>query len=123
MRLVGAALRGLVSPPVYRHDIIEQFDLIGVGSLTVVLLTGFFTGAALAFVPRQRQGFLGVLHSIGSASRQRTFAQISRASKCDLHPIPCQASTRFWPDAASISSYISVQLVGGRILIDGDVIR
>ncbi len=30
--------------PIYRHDIIEQFDAIGVGSLTVVLLTGFFTG-------------------------------------------------------------------------------
>jgi phospholipid/cholesterol/gamma-HCH transport system permease protein len=30
------------------HDIVEQFDVIGVGSVTVVLLTGFFTGAALA---------------------------------------------------------------------------
>jgi phospholipid/cholesterol/gamma-HCH transport system permease protein len=34
--------------PRYKYDIIEQFDVIGVGSLTVVLLTGFFTGAALA---------------------------------------------------------------------------
>ena len=48
VRLLGAALRGLVTPPIYRHDIVEQFDAIGVGSLTVVLLTGFFTGAALA---------------------------------------------------------------------------
>ena len=48
VRLTVAAFRGMVSPPVYRHDIVEQFDLIGVGSLTVVLLTGFFTGAALA---------------------------------------------------------------------------
>ena len=48
VRLVGAALRGLVTPPIYRHDIVEQFDAIGVGSLTVVLLTGSFTGAALA---------------------------------------------------------------------------
>ena len=47
MRLLGAACRGLVTPPIYGHDIIEQLDLIGVGSLTVVLLTGFFTGAAL----------------------------------------------------------------------------
>ncbi len=46
--LVAAAFRGLVSPPVYRHDVVEQFDSIGVGSLTVVLLTGLFTGAALA---------------------------------------------------------------------------
>jgi phospholipid/cholesterol/gamma-HCH transport system permease protein len=48
VRLIAATLRGLVSPPIYRHDIVEQFDLIGVGSLLVVLLTGFFTGAALA---------------------------------------------------------------------------
>src|SRR5205807_5983503 len=34
--------------PFYRHDVVEQFDLIGVGSLTVVLLSGLFTGAALA---------------------------------------------------------------------------
>ena len=46
--LTTAALRAVVTPPYYRYDIIEQFDLIGVGSLTVVLLTGFFTGAALA---------------------------------------------------------------------------
>ena len=46
--LVAAALRGVVTRPYYRHDIIEQFDLIGIGSMTVVLLTGFFTGAVLA---------------------------------------------------------------------------
>jgi phospholipid/cholesterol/gamma-HCH transport system permease protein len=48
VRLVSAAFRGLLSPPIYRYDIIEQFDAIGVASLTVVLLTGFFTGAVLA---------------------------------------------------------------------------
>jgi phospholipid/cholesterol/gamma-HCH transport system permease protein len=48
VRLLGATVRGIVTPPRYRHDIVEQFDVIGVGSLTVVLLTGFFTGAALA---------------------------------------------------------------------------
>jgi phospholipid/cholesterol/gamma-HCH transport system permease protein len=46
--LTAGALRAVVTPPIYSYDIIEQFDLIGVGSLTVVLLTGFFTGAALA---------------------------------------------------------------------------
>jgi phospholipid/cholesterol/gamma-HCH transport system permease protein len=48
VRLVIAGVRGVVTRPLYRHDIIEQFDLIGVGSLTVVLLTGLFTGMALA---------------------------------------------------------------------------
>jgi len=48
VRLVIASMRGAVTPPIYRHDIIEQFDTLGFGSLTVVLLTGLFTGAALA---------------------------------------------------------------------------
>jgi phospholipid/cholesterol/gamma-HCH transport system permease protein len=48
IRLTGAAFHGVFTRPLYRHDIIEQFDLIGVGSLTVVLLAGLFTGAALA---------------------------------------------------------------------------
>ena len=48
VRLIGQAFQGVVSPPLYTHDIVEQFDSLGVGSLTVVLLTGLFTGAALA---------------------------------------------------------------------------
>jgi phospholipid/cholesterol/gamma-HCH transport system permease protein len=46
--LTWAAVRGVFSRPLYRYDIIEQLDAIGVQSLTVVLLTGFFTGAVLA---------------------------------------------------------------------------
>ena len=46
--MVRAAVVGVFTSPRYRYDIVEQFDVIGVGSLTVVLLTGFFTGAALA---------------------------------------------------------------------------
>jgi len=48
VHMVGAAMVAIFTPPLYWHDIVEQFDVIGVGSLTVVLLTGFFTGAALA---------------------------------------------------------------------------
>jgi phospholipid/cholesterol/gamma-HCH transport system permease protein len=47
-RLCFAAAQGAVSRPFYPRDIIEQIDIIGLGSLTVVLLTGFFTGAVLA---------------------------------------------------------------------------
>ena len=38
----------MFSRPFYFRDVVEQFDQIGIGSLTVVLLTGFFTGAVLA---------------------------------------------------------------------------
>ena len=46
--LTIAAFSGVFTRPFYRHDIVEQFDQIGAGSLTVVLLAGLFTGAALA---------------------------------------------------------------------------
>jgi phospholipid/cholesterol/gamma-HCH transport system permease protein len=46
--LVCATVVGAFTRPFYYHDVVEQFDVIGWGSLTVVLLTGFFTGAALA---------------------------------------------------------------------------
>jgi phospholipid/cholesterol/gamma-HCH transport system permease protein len=48
VKLIGSAARASVSRPFYVHDVVEQFDVIGVGSLTVVLLTGLFTGAVLA---------------------------------------------------------------------------
>jgi phospholipid/cholesterol/gamma-HCH transport system permease protein len=46
--LSWAAVRHCFSRPFYFHDVIEQLEAIGVGSLTVVLLTGLFTGAVLA---------------------------------------------------------------------------
>jgi phospholipid/cholesterol/gamma-HCH transport system permease protein len=48
VKLCVALGRGVVSRPFYYRDVIEQLDAIGVGSLTVVLLTGGFTGAVLA---------------------------------------------------------------------------
>src|ERR687897_2500854 len=48
VRMLGQFGRGLVSRPFYYRDVIQQFDAIGLGSLTVVLLTGMFTGMVLA---------------------------------------------------------------------------
>ena len=48
VRLQVATIRGVFSRPFYVHDVVEQFEHIGIGSLTVVVLTGFFTGAVLA---------------------------------------------------------------------------
>jgi phospholipid/cholesterol/gamma-HCH transport system permease protein len=48
VRLVKATFGGVFTRPFYTHDVVEQFDLIGWGSLTVVLLAGLFTGMALA---------------------------------------------------------------------------
>jgi phospholipid/cholesterol/gamma-HCH transport system permease protein len=46
--MIGKVGRSLVTRPFYYRDIVEQFEAIGVGSLTVVLLTGLFTGMVLA---------------------------------------------------------------------------
>ena len=48
VRLIGRVASASVTPPVYYRDIIGQFESIGVGSLTVVLLAGLFTGMVLA---------------------------------------------------------------------------
>ncbi len=44
----GRALGNLFRRPFYGADIITQADIIGVGSLPIVILTGFFTGGVLA---------------------------------------------------------------------------
>lgn len=48
LRLVSQVGRALVSRPFYGRDVVQQLDVIGIGSLTVVLLTGLFTGMVLA---------------------------------------------------------------------------
>ncbi len=42
------AVSNLFRKPFYFADMVQQSDLIGVGSLPIVVLTGFFTGAVLA---------------------------------------------------------------------------
>ena len=47
-KLCLAVFRGTFTRPFYFRDLVEQLDAIGLGSLTVVVLTGMFTGAVLA---------------------------------------------------------------------------
>jgi phospholipid/cholesterol/gamma-HCH transport system permease protein len=46
--LIWRVLRGLFRPPLYLREMIQQMDILGFGSLTIILLTGFFTGAVLS---------------------------------------------------------------------------
>jgi phospholipid/cholesterol/gamma-HCH transport system permease protein len=46
--LFGRALRNIVRPPHYAADIYLQMDIIGVGSLPIVICVGFFSGAVMA---------------------------------------------------------------------------
>lgn len=65
VRLTRDALRAIVTRPYYKHDIVEQFDAIGWGSLTVVLLSGLFTGAALALQSGQTLDQFGARPVVG----------------------------------------------------------
>jgi phospholipid/cholesterol/gamma-HCH transport system permease protein len=44
----GQALLNLFRPPVYWTDFLIQSDVVGAGSLPIVILSGFFTGGVLA---------------------------------------------------------------------------
>ena len=46
--LAARSIGNLFKRPLYLADMIQQADLIGFGSLPIVVLTGFFTGGALA---------------------------------------------------------------------------
>lgn len=65
VRLLNALMRAGVSRPFYYRDAVEQLEVIGVGSLTVVLLTGFFTGAVLALQSGQTLDQFGARPFVG----------------------------------------------------------
>ena len=45
--LCGRTIGRVFTPPLYWSDLLDQMDIVGVGSLPIVLLTGFFIGAVL----------------------------------------------------------------------------
>jgi phospholipid/cholesterol/gamma-HCH transport system permease protein len=82
LRLLAQVGRGLVTRPFYARDVIEQFDAIGVGSLTVVLLTGAFTGMVLALqmgVTLDQFGARPVVGSLVSASMVKELGPVLTA--------------------------------------------
>src|SRR5262249_51417232 len=60
--LAARSIGNLFKRPLYVGDMIQQADLIGFGSLPIVVLTGFFTGGALA------QNSASTLQRFGSLS-------------------------------------------------------
>lgn len=46
--LAGRSIRNVVRKPHYLDDILLQMESIGVGSVPIILLTGFFSGAVMA---------------------------------------------------------------------------
>ncbi len=64
--LAGRAVGNLFTKPRYWADIYEQMDSIGVGSLPIVILTGFFTGCVLALQSATALKEFGAVSKTGS---------------------------------------------------------
>src|SRR5919197_5758961 len=63
--LVARAARGLFQKPHYVAETIMQMDSIGVGSMTIIMLTGFFTGAVLTLQTYQTLASYGAVDQLG----------------------------------------------------------
>jgi phospholipid/cholesterol/gamma-HCH transport system permease protein len=63
--LLWGVVTGLFRSPRYPGEIIQQMDLIGVGSLPIVLLTGFFTGGVLVLQTFPTLQYYGVHNEAG----------------------------------------------------------
>ena len=64
--LAGRAVANLFSAPRYWSDIYTQMDSIGIGSLPIVVLTGFFTGCVLALQSAVALKEFGAVSKTGS---------------------------------------------------------
>jgi phospholipid/cholesterol/gamma-HCH transport system permease protein len=79
--LAARSFRGAFKKPRYIPEIIAQMDAIGVGSLTIIILTGFFTGGVLTV-----QTF-PTLKSYGAQSQTGYLVAVSLVR--ELGPVLC----------------------------------
>ncbi|MFZ0859730.1 MAG: ABC transporter permease [Candidatus Sulfotelmatobacter sp.] len=77
--MTAQSIANLFRKPVYFADMIQQADLIGVGSLPIVILSGFFTGAVLAVQSAntlQRFGSITLIGQLVSLSMVRELGPV-----------------------------------------------
>jgi len=77
--LAARCVANIFRKPVYFGDMVQQADLIGVGSLPIVVLTGFFTGAVLAVQSAntlQRFGSITLIGQLVSLSMVRELGPV-----------------------------------------------
>src|SRR5437899_10996722 len=77
--LAAQSVANLMRKPLYFADMVQQADLIGVGSLPIVVLTGFFTGGVLALQTAntlQRFGSITLIGQLVSTSMVRELGPV-----------------------------------------------
>jgi phospholipid/cholesterol/gamma-HCH transport system permease protein len=76
------AIANLFSRPIYWREILLQMDRIGVGSLVIILLTGFFTGAVMGIQSEsalRRYGAAGITGQLVSMTIVRELGPVLSA--------------------------------------------
>jgi phospholipid/cholesterol/gamma-HCH transport system permease protein len=77
--LAAQSVANLFRKPLYLAEMVQQADLIGVGSLPIVVLTGFFTGAVLALQTSntlERFGSITLIGQLVSTSMVRELGPV-----------------------------------------------
>src|SRR5579859_632768 len=119
--LAAQSVANLFRKPLYFADMVQQADLIGVGSLPIVVLTGFFTGGVLALQTAntlQRFGSITLIGQLVSTYQpQQALARLSK-SKIDALIVDCDlnGSYQFLREVQSIdtqASSIPLVIMGG----------
>jgi phospholipid/cholesterol/gamma-HCH transport system permease protein len=64
--LTGRGFGNIVRRPHYSDDVLVQMDVIGFGSIPIVLLTGFFSGAIIALQMARALNTYGASSQVGS---------------------------------------------------------
>ena len=65
--LTWQAITNIFTPPFYFSDLVDQMDVIGVGSLPIIILTGFFIGAILVLQTAAQFARFGTTSLTGNA--------------------------------------------------------
>jgi phospholipid/cholesterol/gamma-HCH transport system permease protein len=63
--LAGRSIRNIFRSPHYADDIFQQMDIIGVGSLPIVIMIGFFSGSVMALQMARALSTYGAQGQIG----------------------------------------------------------
>jgi phospholipid/cholesterol/gamma-HCH transport system permease protein len=100
------AVSNLFRPPVYWGDMLLQADVIGVGSTTIVILVGFFTGGVLAIQS------MATLSSFGATAMTGRFVSLSMVRELGPVLTGIMVSGR---NASSIASELGSMVVTEQI--------
>ncbi|MEJ7623055.1 MAG: ABC transporter permease [Pyrinomonadaceae bacterium] len=74
--LLWRAIKGAKKRPRYMHELVNQMDKIGIGSISIVVLTGFFTGGVLVLQTYPTLEYYGAQSNLGQGIAASLFREL-----------------------------------------------